>query len=363
VKGIRLGLLARSDHRGISNQSRALYRWLRPMKTLHIHMTSEHGSWSPFPDNDAWYPDARITEFNGYTGQLGDDAMRWLLQDIDVVLAVETPHDYRLWEWAREAGVRTVVVANPEFYRHSLEPDLPPPDLVIRPSPWRSAEIPGVTLPHPVDRIEFPFHPRPLDPGRVRFLHVIGHKAIWDRAGTDIVMDALWRTEHPIDLTIRSQEPLPAPVDLRIRQLRYNRRPKVLTGDLEEPAALYRGFDVLVAPRRYGGLSLPLNEAASCGLAVIATNRVPENLILPPEVLVPVGVTIPRRFQGGILPMECADPIALIRALARLAADPGLVASLSAASDAYAESISWPALLARWESLLASVMEREEAAL
>lgn len=357
---VRVALLVRSGNRGLGIQTRDMFRWLRPAKALHICM----GQWTTLTERpQEWYPGVRSADFNGHSGTVDEDAFRWLLTDVDVLLTAETAYDHRAWDWAREMGVRTVLVANPEF----LGPDKLAgvgPDVIVAPSTWQLDTIPGAFhVPQPVDREVFAFTPRPLDQSHVRFLHVVGHKAIHDRAGTEIVLDALWRTKAPVDMTIRAQEPLSAPCDLRLRQLRYERKPKVLTGDIPDPTALYAGYDVLVAPRRYGGLSLPIQEAASCGLAILATDRAPENGILPPECLVPVASSIPRPFQGGWLPLEAADPQALADALDRLASDPSLVSKLSVASDAYAASIAWPRLLPKWEAMLASVVEREPVAL
>jgi glycosyltransferase involved in cell wall biosynthesis len=315
-------------------------------------MSSSVGSWTPFLERaEDWYPGVRSTDFNGHSGTVDEDAYRWLLTEVDVLLTAETAYDHRAWTWAREMGVRTVLVANPEF----LGPDKfagVGPDVIVLPSPWRLSTIPGaIHVPQPVDREVFAFSPRPLgDPPR--FLHVVGNRATRDRAGTDIVLDCLRFLRNRIDLTIRCQGPLSAPQELMLRGLRRHQIPNVIRADLEDPRELYAGHDVLLAPRRYGGLSLPLNEATSCGLAILAGNREPESLILPAEALLPVVAGREARFQGGTFRLEDVTPQSLATGIDRLVEDPGIVARLSEASDRYAASIAWPVLLPRWLEML-----------
>lgn len=347
---VRTVLLLRSDNRGLARQASDFFKWLRPSKSLHIRMSSSVGSWTPLIEHaEAWYPGVRSADFNGHSGTVDEGAYRWLLTDVDVLLTAETAYDHRAWGWAREMGVKTVLVGNPEF----LGPDKREgADVLVLPSPWRLGTIPGaIHVPQPVDREVFAFSARPLgDP--LRFLHVVGNRATRDRAGTDIVLDCLRFLRHRVNLTIRCQGPLSAPQELLLRGLRRWQIPNIVRADIEDPRELYADHDVLLAPRRYGGLSLPLNEAASCGLAILAGNREPESSILPAEALLPIVAGREATFQGGTIRLEDVTPQGLAAAMDRLVEDPAAVARLSEASDRYAESISWPTLLPRWRDLL-----------
>jgi len=55
---------------------------------------------------------------------------------------------------------------------------------------------------------------------------------------------------------------------------------------LENSCDLYKDFDALILPRKYGGLCLPVNEALMSGLPVIMTDISPNNKLLPKEWLV-----------------------------------------------------------------------------
>jgi len=348
----RLALLVRSDNRGLGRQSRDLFRHLNPAKALHIRMSNSYGAWTPYRErHEEWYPGVPSADFNGNTGTVDEDAYRWLLTDVDVLLTAETAYDHRAWGWAREMGVRTVLVANPEF----LGPDKLAgvgPDVIVLPSPWRVATIPGaIHVPQPVDRGVFAFSPRPLGDSP-RFLHVVGNRATRDRAGTDIVLDCLRFLRHRISLTIRTQGPLSAPQELMLRGLRRHQIPNVVRADLEDPRELYAGHDVLLAPRRYGGLSLPLQESASSGLAILAGNREPERSILPAEALVPVVAGREATFQGGTFRLEDVTPQGLAAAIDRLVEDPGIISRLSEASNRCASGIDWEVLRPRWLDML-----------
>lgn len=353
----RLALLVRSDHRGLGYQTLAYWQHLAPAKTLHVRMTSSIGSWTPYTEHDWYGPETRQAAFNGFTGTLDDDALRWLLTDVDVLLTAETAYDHRAWDWARQHGVRTILVGNPEF----LGPDkLAGPDLIVLPSTWRMGDFPdAIHLPQPVDQGVFPYAARPFDPNRLRFLHIVGHRAIRDRQGTDVVLDCLRFLRHPIDLTIRCQGALSAPQELLLRGLRQHQKPTVLRGDVDEPGPLYDGYDVLLAPRRYGGLSLPLNEAASCGMAILAVNREPERAILPPESLIPAHHGREAIFQCGLVPLDDANPAELAAAIDHLTEHPEIVARLSGASDAYARGISWDVLGPEWKALIERVADMQ----
>src|SRR5690606_2061207 len=75
------------------------------------------------------------------------------------------------------------------------------------------------------------------------------------------------------ELVIRSQYPLPYQIN--------DRRVMFDIGNKLEQNELYKDFDAMILPRRYGGLCLPMNEALCSGLPVIMTDISPNNRILP----------------------------------------------------------------------------------
>jgi len=62
--------------------------------------------------------------------------------------------------------------------------------------------------------------------------------------------------------------------------------------------------DVLVAPEKYNGLSLPLQEAYAAGMLVMTTDRYPVNTWLSKGPLIPVHETRKARVGKGYLEFE-----------------------------------------------------------
>ena len=345
---MKLGMIVRAENRGLGLQTWEAYRHLQPDRTLVVDL-SHH---QPYQAHFDRYPDAwQIVRDDRLTPEM----WREFVAGLDVVFTAETPYDYRLYDIARRAGVATVCQVNPEFFRHEREPDLPRPTLLVAPTTWRLDRMPGVEhLPFPVDRERCVYRPRPAADGPVTFLHVAGHRAIYDRNGTSSVLQAIQHVTVPCRLIIRSQSDIGGALARR-------RSPtvdiQVHVEDVPDYWMLYDGADVLLLPRRYGGQSLPMNEALSCGLPVVATDVSPQNEWLPPATRVPARRR--RRFQSqaGTLDLYDAHPGALGAAWSRLAGDRELVAKLSASADRYADSISWDTLRDRYCDTFARAIE------
>lgn len=261
---MKLGLIARADNRGLGTLTWQVHRHLNPERTLVVDM----GRLSPMPMHLDRYPGATVVKFDGHRLTPEATVREWIA-GLDVIYSAETLYDWRLAGWAADASVGTVVHAMPEFYRHGPgNPDWPHPTAWWVPTTWRQDQVPGarlVPVPCPVDR--FPtlelWQRAVTDP--VRFLHTAGKLAAWDRNGTRLLLQALRYVTVPVQVTIWTQDSqvprqlrMPAHVDLRI-----------VADDRPEWWAGYTDHDVLLLPRRYGGLCLPALEAAAAGLALV----------------------------------------------------------------------------------------------
>lgn len=339
---MRIGLIARADNRGLGIQTWEAWRHLRPERTLVVDM----GELTPYEQHFDRYPGARRSTW--VDGNLEAEAMEWLVDGVDVVFTCETPYDFGLYDRARRRGVGTVCQINPEFWLYDRHPDLPRPDRIVSPSTWRLDEMRDVMhLPHPVARDRLPFR---LRSEARTFLHVAGHPAMADRAGTKLLMHALPYIQAPVRIVVRAQHPLrhmpprlrmPAKIDVQV-------------ADHAEYWEPYAEADVLIAPRRYGGQSLPVNEALSSGMPVIALEREPERT-WGGLLTVPAQRTRDVRAQCGTLECLGCDPEDLARLIDHLAEDPAAVQQLSNEADAYAETISWDAMLPKYLALFASI--------
>lgn len=337
-------MLVRADHRGLGVQSREFHRHLKPDVTVCVDM----GVLTPYEQHFDYYPDAVIAHLDKGKLHPYQDVLD-ALSSCDVVLSHETFYDYELVEDLRKAGVRTAVQANWEFFRWHVDPELGRPDLFISPSTWMLDRWPDPTiyLPTPVatDRLKFQHRSEAKT-----FLHVAGHRAMQDRNGTRLVMQAARFIRSGAQLKVRSQSRLG-------RSLVGPDRCEVLVDDIANYWEVYEGADVLVVPRRFGGQSLVYNEALACGMPVIALNCEPHNRFLPHEALVR-----PRRrrtifVQSGQVEWFDASPREIAAKIDELANDPALVSRLSEQAAEWTERHSWDALLPVWRRTLESVAE------
>lgn len=253
---MKWGLIARSEtDRGLGIQTLAMYENLSPDTTLVVIVPGS--GFAAHPEN---YPDATTVKLVNHT--LDETTVRDWWRGLDVVVSVETLYDWRLVEWAKADGVRTIVHGNPEFWMASN----PQPDVWWWPTPWRSEYLPeGQIIPVPV-----PVRPNvsgSLDDDYLRAVHVKGN-AMYDRNGTDILVLAMRQVPKGVKLRIYHQTPAGTNRNSNIR----------LMGTVEDRWTMYEGQHVLILPRRYGGLCLPALEAMACGVVPIMTECSPNHI-------------------------------------------------------------------------------------
>lgn len=261
-----IGVIVRTDHSGLAYQSQALARMLNADKTLNIKSGEDIPSFSEFEE---------------------------FLDGLDVMITAETPYTYEAWNWAKLKGVKTFCQPNWELFDGLVQPNMPHPDRYVMPSKWHLKDMqklfPGtVYLPPPTIASDFAkIRADNLErTGKRRFVHIIGRNAIYDRNGWVSLMDALAFTKSDFELVVFSQQEMTGYSDPRVKY-------KVF--DLEDQAELYKDFDALILPRRYGGLCLPMNEALLSGLPVIMPDIDP-NKILPLKWIVPAYIS--GSFEG-----------------------------------------------------------------
>lgn len=345
---MRVGLVARGERtRGIGIQSRGLFDHLNPSRVLVVDVGQFENQ--PIHPED-FGPNVTVVQMSP-EGLLPERKVRRWLGRIDICLTVETFYQWDFCDWAREAGCRTAVMLNPEFFRHAMY-RLPHPDGWWNPTSWRMEVLPEGTrhVPFPVDLTKFPDRHRWRDqPSREpRFLHPVGRASIFDRAGTETFSRAC-HLAQTLDATITSLDPLPADLQPSGEWV------KVEIGATPNYWDAYRGFDVMVLPRKYGGLSLPTNEAMASGLAVVMSGA-PPNFDWP-VIGIPAskGGRVP--LPAGWMPLVDVDAGALANELIRLRDDPAHLREAREASLAWAEANSWPNLLSLYERELQYVLD------
>lgn len=343
-----LTLIARADNTGLGNQTWELYRHLKPSKTYIIDLTTINAQIGKKTElHLERYPDGRVLE-----GPPTKVMIEEILSGTDVLLTVETPYNYELFERAKAKGIKTILQYNYEFLDYLQIPGLPQPDLLLAPSTWHLEDVKGrfdanvEYLPVPTNRHVLPFRERTT---AKHFVHVAGHPTFMDRNGTAVVLEAMQYVKSPIQLTIYSQFPIESYFDERITLKHL---------DIENYWTIYnqKDYDILLLPRRYGGLSLQLNESLSVGMPVVMTDVEPQNSFMPKQLLIePLGAdTIHTRTE-----IECYKPSqqALARKIDELYREPRLVNNLSKWANRYAETTSWHTLKPKYDNLIKNLCQ------
>lgn len=326
---MKLGVIARADDRGLGNQTWEVARNLNPERVLVVRSPgSERQGFEPHLDR---FPGATVV--TDKAGALPEDVVREWLDGLDVVYSAECLYDVRLADWAHVHGVATVIHANPEFFR----PDDVHPTAWWSATDWRLDTLPEgarvVPMPAPIDRFDEPDYDLPMS-----VLHVGGRPATGDRNGTDIAL-AVAGLLPDVPFTVTSQSDLGSSLE-NVTVTRHQ-------GDYW---TLYADHTVLLMPRRYGGLCLPVIEASAAGLAPIMLDVDP-NRAWPAE-LVPATPAHDVRVPAGPIKAYQGDP----HQLADLIRASGPTQRQRARD--WAEAHSWDALRPVWLDELGRAAEQ-----
>ena len=229
-----------------------------------------------------------------------EEGVRRLIKEVDVMMFFETPFDWDIMNYRRDNGVKTALMTMYECTPRTLPTY---PDLFLCPSELDMEFFPNhsVFIPVPVDE------PWELRTTAKTFVHNSGYIGLKGRSGTQELIDAVQYIESDLRLIIRSQ-------DKKIQQMaesmmKMDGKPR----DLEVYAGvlpyenLRVGCDVCIAPEKFNGLSLPLQECRASGMLVITTDRFPANSWLPTEPLIPVRSYSRQRVAGRMIEFQQAN--------------------------------------------------------
>lgn len=327
---MKVGVVVRGDRGGLGAQTSEVYRHLQPERTLLIDL----GAPGRGPTDHDRFPGALVHQGPGHL--VPDDTMHEFCDGLDAIWSAETFYAERFCDIARQHGARTILHANPELWKHEFAE----PDVVWAATPWELQRLPATTrvVPHPVATDRLPFR---LRTSAETFVHVAA-PAFQDRNGTRLTLSAARRVKRTCKLIVRGLD-------------RAERRHGHVTivGSSNTQADYWSAWpadgDVLVLPRRYAGLSLPMQEAAALGMPVVSLDLEPQRSWLPAECLVPA-LPRPRRVQmvGGIFPVHDASVSAVAEVWQRLVDEPALVEKASRLMGEWAAANSWEALLPVW---------------
>jgi hypothetical protein len=216
----------------------------------------------------------------------------------------------------------------------------------VWPTGWLLDKMPeGKILPVPVTGTSTAKAGDPWS-GPLTFVHVAGRRAIGDRNGTDVLCDALRYLKATCHVRIVSQDGqiklpdiLPPNVTVDVHQTGFKDRWQ-----------LYDGAHVLVLPRIYGGLSLPVQEAMESGLAVLMTDCPPNREW--PIVPIPASVGPSQRTPGGHMRTHVCRARDVAHEMDRLSMNRDLVVEAQAAARTWASEHTWDILRPRYDEVL-----------
>ena len=299
------------------------------------------------PSRMDWYPKGTI-ELK-YRPFIGEKIERFL-DDIDIMLFFETPFDWNFPQRCHERGVKTAIIPMYEWF---LQHPTHQFDLFLNPSLLDQYYFPhGTYIPIPVEEhVEWDFRKTAK-----KFLHNAGNIGSRNHKGTQELLRAMQYVKSPIELSIRCQdkegllrliESAPGVQhDDRI-QFIFNEIPREL---------LFKDHDVYIAPEKYNGLSLPLQEAFASGLMVMTTNRFPTNQWLPSEPLIPPSGSRKAQTMRGHLEFEetIVDPQKIAEVIDQWYGED--IKKFSLLGREYREENSWKNLRERYLDALENLL-------
>lgn len=342
----RLGIIGRVDNRGIGYQTESYWNGLGRPRVLAV--TIDDG-W-PCDEGRFGYDNILYATSN-LSVKLGERVLdekvcRQFLDGLDVVLAVETTYDWEFCNWAREMGVKTVIVGNPEMFAHGksvtlpggrAEYHFPHPDVWAWPTTWMRDQLPeGPLLPVPCE--DRPDVGASLDTQELRILHVAGRTAIGDRNGTWEFIESLRSMQEHVYVTIVTQERR-LPNQLRNRG---NVEVDVVLGGVHDRWEMYENHHALVLPRKYGGLCLPALEAMACGLTVVMSDQSPNETWPGARIKSRLGRNV--YTPAGRVPTRECHPMDIAKVVDQLARDRDTLGDEMKIAKEWAESHNWKTL-------------------
>lgn len=295
---MKIGLLAYSTNTGLGYQTLEFFENMNPSKVLIADLSRLNGVQTHherFLRKEGDTHEVTI-DFCNSTDYLDRKSCEWLIDGMDIIFMAETPLNHYILEYARKQGVKTVIQYNYEFLSYFRKNYLPKPDVLASPSMWGIeqverqcwAETIHWPVPINIDRFEY----RSFQKVET-FVHIIGRPAAMDRNGSVTFLEAAMRLDD-YKFKVYLQRPKEGRTISHFREVNEKliEAKKKLGGkleiieDVEDNREMYSSGEVLVLPRRYGGLCLPMWEALSAGMPVIMPDVTPNNTILPKSWLV-----------------------------------------------------------------------------
>lgn len=348
---MRIALLAYATDTGLGHQTQEFYKHMRPAKTLIADLSDFNGM--PL-FLDRFDVDENVKAVKGIPNC---DAMDWLSNDVDVIFICETPLNYCLFEKAKRKGVPVVLQYNYEFLDY-LQRSEEAPAVLAAPSSWNRDKVeqlgiaPVVDWPVPTNTDDI--KPRTIEKAQT-FVHIAGKEAAHDRNGTFTFLEAAIKTGKRYKYRLYVQN----------ASERLRKRITVVSRDIDVEMIentpnytdIYKSGDVLVMPRKYGGLCLPMQEALAAGMPVIMSDVSPNDQRLPKQWL--VKATKKSSFMARTeIDIYETDVDHLAYKMAQFATDDEFMRWSNLEAIRLGKELSWDTLKSYYESMLQTVRQQ-----
>ncbi|MCD6056563.1 MAG: glycosyltransferase protein [Thermomicrobiales bacterium] len=342
---MRAGIIIRSTARGLATQTQEAWRGFPFEAALHIV------DGDPVWPEDLWEPHRPDDIYRAHLkdGELLRYEYEEFLSRIDVLFSVETLYSWHFARAVENANVRAVVQGNCELWG-PFQPALPMTQWVW-PTPWRLDGVPeGPTIPVPVAdacRAKAADIDAPLV-----IVHPAGHAAIGDRNGTELLLRAASILKTEVTLRIIGQDgrgSINKGFHLRVPP---NVKVEVIETGVKDRWSLYDGAHAVILPRRYGGLSLPAQEALQAGVIPIMTDCEPNRFW--PIIPIPAAKGRGQRVRYGHIETWVADPRMIARRIDELNYDRQTLVTQREAARTWVQEHTWEKMAPMYDELFLS---------
>lgn len=314
---MRLGLIARADDGGLGTLTREFARHLKVERALIVDLGHKARG-----ETHLERIKNSVAEARSVGHPFGDEAIEWLVKDLDVVYTAETPYNQSVLLAAEKHGCRVVLHAMPELLKDNYKQAE-----IWLPTTWHANDIKHTRImPVPVALDRFDYSERT----EVKtMLHIPG-EAMLDRNGTDLLMAALAKVKTELRLIVAGSKML----ERKVGNVTVIGRPHAK----EYWQNYTKDIDLLAMPRRYGGLCLPVQEAAACGIPSLMLDLEPQTDW--PVFNVPAQAQSRARMAGGTFDTHTTSPNLLAAAIEAIAGSRE-IALASQRARQWAEALSW----------------------
>lgn len=327
----RLGMIARADRGGLSAVTYEVWRHLKPAKVLLMDLgLAARGGATDLSRFDADWCEVTVTSH-----KRGSFEIDRFIESLDALYSAETVYEDRIYSVARGFRCATALHVMPELFGAV---DRMATDLWL-PTSWEVDRIHprAISMPMPVALDVWPYRRRK----KLDTMFTTTGEAMLDRNGWEIIKASLPLIGTPVRLLWRGG-------------LEGDTKPYTVgnvTVQWLPPVERYEDVipdeaDLLLMPRRYGGLCLPVQEAAARGIPSVMTDLSPQSGW--PVFKIPATEQRKIKMKGGMFPVYEFAPYLLARLIERLVDTPAEMDAGSLAAREWAEKLSWDEQLPKW---------------